>query len=251
MELADRAAAGHGAGWLKLRRLLNRGWLEANESFVAAVTLVPAHSFNGATVYGAFDRAELSVTLERVAASGLPFCLQARPSVADAAAEVARQLGMQRAPGMPLMVATEPPPPQPVEGLRLRPLGPDEGENQASVTAEAFDASLELMRELSTPELMARPGAHPYAGDLGAVTVTTAVADVNGETIGVYDVATRAAHRGRGYGSAVTAAAVRAGFADGGQLAFLLSSPMGVRVYEGLGFRELEQWSVWVSRPEV
>ncbi len=54
---------------------------------------------------------------------------------------------------------------------------------------------------------------------------------------GIYGVGTLEAARGRGYGRAVTAAALREGRRRGLRTAALLSSELGLPVYRGLGFR--------------
>ena len=72
------------------------------------------------------------------------------------------------------------------------------------------------------------------------------------ETIGIYNVTTSADHRGRGIGTAVTGAVMRAGRDRGCANAILHTSPMGRRVYERLGFEVVcptTQW-VWTPSPE-
>jgi predicted GNAT family acetyltransferase len=76
---------------------------------------------------------------------------------------------------------------------------------------------------------------------------STALGVTDGDHVGIFNVATPPAHRGKGYGAAITAWAVGDGFQNGASVAFLQSSPMGFRVYERLGFRTVEDWSVWIS----
>jgi predicted GNAT family acetyltransferase len=81
---------------------------------------------------------------------------------------------------------------------------------------------------------------------VGGEVVTTAVGVTVGERVGVFNVATPAEHRRRGYGAAITARVVDDGVASGARWAWLQSSPSGYRVYEALGFRTLERWLTWV-----
>lgn len=74
-----------------------------------------------------------------------------------------------------------------------------------------------------------------FVDDRPAGVVTTFQ---DGETLGIYNVATSEAFRRRGIGSALTAHAVREGQAAGSKQAVLQSSEMGVSVYRALGFRE-------------
>ena len=59
-------------------------------------------------------------------------------------------------------------------------------------------------------------------------------------------VATPEAHRGHGYGGAVTGHAVEQARAAGARGAYLQSSPMGLPVYERLGFVPVETWRQWM-----
>ncbi len=244
-ELADLAAVGHQAGWVKLYDRSGGGWVETHEGFLAGISGLPSPNYNGVAVYGEFDQAELTDALERVAASGLPFALQARPGVTEAVDAFAHPRGMTRLAGMPLMALTEPAPQRELAGLTLRRLGSDEGEIHAEIAAAAFGAPVMLMRMLSNPTMMDAPGVHVLGGDIAGTTVTTAMVDVNAETAWIYNVATLAGHRRRGLGTAVTAATVRAAWDGGATAVFLLSAPMAVHVYAELGFRQLEWWTSW------
>lgn len=60
-------------------------------------------------------------------------------------------------------------------------------------------------------------------------------------------VATPPEFQGRGYGAAVTTAAMTRAHRSGATWAWLQSSPAGYPVYQRLGFRELEAWPTWIS----
>lgn len=77
-----------------------------------------------------------------------------------------------------------------------------------------------------------------YVGFLDGRPAGVVTAFQDGETLGIYNVATPEAFRRRGIGSALTAHAVREGQAAGSKQAVLQSSGMGVSVYRALGFRE-------------
>lgn len=92
------------------------------------------------------------------------------------------------------------------------------------------------------------PGLRMYVGTVDEVPVTTALSvPTSGDSVGIFNVATPPAHRGHGYGAAVTAAAIADGMAAGARWSWLQSSPEGVGVYERLGFRTVESWAMWVS----
>ncbi|MZQ85591.1 GNAT family N-acetyltransferase [Paenibacillus sp. 5J-6] len=77
-----------------------------------------------------------------------------------------------------------------------------------------------------------------YVGFLDGRPAGVVTAFQDGETLGIYNVATSEEFRRRGIGSALTAHAIREGQAAGSKQAVLQSSDMGVSVYRALGFKE-------------
>ena len=77
-----------------------------------------------------------------------------------------------------------------------------------------------------------------FVGYTGGTPVATTSLLVAGELAGVYHVATMKEARGRGFGSAVTRAALEHARDRGAREAALQSSEMAVSVYRGLGFVE-------------
>jgi len=75
-----------------------------------------------------------------------------------------------------------------------------------------------------------------YAGIVDGALVATSMLVATGAIAGVYWVATRPEHRGRGYGEAITWAAVAGGQAVGCRTAFLVASQAGFPVYARMGF---------------
>lgn len=77
-----------------------------------------------------------------------------------------------------------------------------------------------------------------FVGYVDHVPVATTSVLVAGELAGIYHVATMNEARGRGFGSAVTRAALDYARDRGAREAALQSSPMAVNVYRGVGFVE-------------
>jgi ribosomal protein S18 acetylase RimI-like enzyme len=75
-------------------------------------------------------------------------------------------------------------------------------------------------------------------GELDGEPIATAMAVVTGEVVGVYNVGVREAYRRRGFGSAMTWAAVAAGVDQGARLAWIGATPMAFSVYGRMGFEE-------------
>lgn len=71
-----------------------------------------------------------------------------------------------------------------------------------------------------------------------AVTVTEGVA-------GIFCVGTIKGFRGRGYGSAMTRAAIDGGRSIGAQAAYLAATKLGAGVYKRIGFRTVAEYPTW------
>jgi predicted GNAT family acetyltransferase len=70
-----------------------------------------------------------------------------------------------------------------------------------------------------------------------------------GEGVGIFNVATPAAERGRGLGAAVTSCALERAFGDGCTYAFLQTSTLGEPVYRRLGFRDAGDFTLAFAPP--
>jgi GNAT superfamily N-acetyltransferase len=96
-------------------------------------------------------------------------------------------------------------------------------------------------RTLLTPEVLA-DDFRVWVALVDGEAVATASAYVGDGFCGVYAVATHPAHRGRGYGEAVSWAAT---LARPDLEATLQASPMGRPVYERMGYRTIAEFAVW------
>jgi ribosomal protein S18 acetylase RimI-like enzyme len=139
------------------------------------------------------------------------------------------------------------PPPSNVQVLRVETA---DGLAQAlAVGAVGFGISAELVASVYSLEVAALDGLRYYLARVDGRDVATAAGFTLGGATTIFSVATPPEHRGKGYGSAITAHAVRDGFAAGAQFATLQSSAMGESVYRRLGFREFARYVLYtVSR---
>jgi ribosomal protein S18 acetylase RimI-like enzyme len=163
---------------------------------------------------------------------------------------VVRELGFTSDETLPGMVARR-------DDLRLSP-GPklevtrvrdrDQLDVAAAVAASGFEAPSGALAPLYSPNIAAIPGVSIYLAEAEGRPVSTATAWLGDGGIGIFNVATPPEFRGRGYGRAITAKAVQAGFDDGADLAWLQASPLGEPVYRAMGFREVDTYII-LGRP--
>jgi hypothetical protein len=74
--------------------------------------------------------------------------------------------------------------------------------------------------------------------------VSTAIGYLGRRGVGIFNVATPEAHRGHGYGAAVTSRAMADGLAAGAEFAYLQSSAIGESVYRRLGFEQVSTYTL-------
>jgi GNAT superfamily N-acetyltransferase len=162
----------------------------------------------------------------------------------------ARELGFTTAERIPGMVASSrdlgSPADSELEVIRVET--PDGFAQALAVAAEGFDLPADFLAPLYMPEVTGLDGFEVYLGRTGGRDVTTAATYVVDGEVGIFNVATPAEYRGRGYGAAITDSAVREGLAAGADLAYLQSSAIGESVYRRLGFREVVTYAL-LTRP--
>lgn len=241
------------ATWRFFAAAIPGGWARANRAGVAGYTGVAVPTLNGAWIdqvdAGAKDVSHL---LDQVAATGMPYCLQFRPGASARLAELVTSREMVHSEDLPLMVIEDPArldAAQRAAGLSIREIAPDEAPLHVGIAAPAFEVSQELFAQLMTPHVLAAPGVRTYVGESAGEPVATGLGITLGPHVGIFNIATLADHRRRGYGAAITARAVADGLAAGASWSWLQSSPAGYGVYEGLGFRTMESWPCWIAAP--
>jgi GNAT superfamily N-acetyltransferase len=114
-----------------------------------------------------------------------------------------------------------------------------------AIQAEVFAMTPAVAEGFLPRAAVETPGITLLLASYDDVACATAAVSVSAYGAGIVGVGTLPAYRRRGLGRLVTAAAVEAG--TGADLAWLYPSPMARRLYEGLGFRALDETQVWVS----
>ena len=84
------------------------------------------------------------------------------------------------------------------------------------------------------------PGVTMHIGLIDGAPVARSMAVVHGGLVGVHNVYVPPSSRGRGYGAALTAAAIEAGRAMGATAACLQATSLGFPVYKRMGFERVD-----------
>ena len=143
--------------------------------------------------------------------------------------------------------------PRPGSGLSIRLADSQAGADAyKALTTAAFNAPPEIA-DLIIPSvnLVLDPDIAIFIGSAGGVDVTAAGYSRSGTTAVLWGVATLEAHRGRGYGDAVSREALRHAAARGCTTAALRSGPKSIPVYERIGFRYVCQHRTYASPAEA
>jgi GNAT superfamily N-acetyltransferase len=142
-------------------------------------------------------------------------------------------------PGMALALPAASIPPVP-EGLVIEEAASPEQLARFRETAfRGFGYPVQVAPRFMNEWLVAQPNVRLFAGSVAGEVVATAALVTTGRVAGIYWVATLAEHRRRGYGEALTWAAVAAGQRAGCTVASLQASVMGKPVYEKMGFAQV------------
>lgn len=202
---------------------------------------IPVAQFNGVWPLDDAAAPELEGALAEIEAAGVPSSVQIRDDRTPACEAEAKRLGLTKELKMPAMVVRERElRSRPVDGLAISTVDGGDDRTVAIETAAAgFAAPLSIFEPIYRDNVLALDGVRAYLARAGDVAVSTSIGYTLGRMVGIFNVATPAEHRGRGYGAAVTAAAARDGFAGGAELAWLQASDMGFPVYRRLGFEQV------------
>jgi hypothetical protein len=207
---------------------------------------IPAAFFNGvyATQRVADPDAVVADSIEFMDRHAVPWLLWVRDGVDDGLLDAGRRAGLRDAGGPPGMVLPS------IDTIPARPGGFDVEvvadaagvDTFRDIVARGFEMPIDIVRQLITIDTIADPHIVAVVGSVEGVAVSAALACVSGTTVGIYNVATPAERRRRGYGAAVTWAAIEAGAAYGGDHAALQASELGAPVYRAMGFVDIGRY---------
>ncbi|MGW3149554.1 GNAT family N-acetyltransferase [Streptomyces sp. NPDC001177] len=131
--------------------------------------------------------------------------------------------------------------------LRVRAVSGDDGDLYRTMLAAGFEGPADIFSAFTSSSIMDHVSMQGYIVESEGVPVATSFGVRVADQVGVFNIAVPPQHRRRGYGRAATAAVLRDAYLDGAHTAFLHASPMGVPLYEAMGFRMAEHWTVFSS----
>jgi GNAT superfamily N-acetyltransferase len=244
MIAADMLAAGQVPGALVRRA----------DGLAIFATGLPLRLFNQIVIDTLAAPGAIETAVAELRARGDRFAVTLRAGIDDEHVSTALGAGLHRmspAPWMPGMalhplpgIGTTPPP----DGLDIRRVTDAAGvADHKAAAAAGFDMPAEWLEAIVTVDVSRHPAAAMYVGYRDAAPVVVGLGIRSGATIGVYNIATLPAERGRGYGAAMTMRVVDDGAAAGCVVATLQASEMGRPIYERLGFRTVVEYDGYID----
>lgn len=187
----------------------------------------------------------LRMSLEVLDHSGYPYSALAPAHVEGSLASVLDEFNLKMTESIPLMTATEPSGIEWPSELEIS-AGAKDFDQHKNLLVDVFELDRTLVDAFVSPQLWTDDSTRTIVGLADGVPVTTALSVSTGKGLAVFNVATHEDHRGKGYGAAATAAVTDPWFDEGVSFATLQSSPMGVSVYDRLGFHTVLEQERWV-----
>jgi GNAT superfamily N-acetyltransferase len=245
---ADRTLA---FAWAALGR--NGGFpVVAGPSMTLFASGTPFAFFNGAiaTAPATDPDAVVRQVLAFFASTDVPYLMSVRDGSDDALLAAGRAAGLKDAGGALLQVlnpiTSAPAPPRLLDVV----LATEDTDLQThrDLAAACFGMPVDVAQRLYGDGCLDDPDLAIVIGRVDSVPVATAMLVRSDRTAGVYNVVTVPAHRGKGYGAAVTWAVVAEGARRGCTTAVLQASESGYPVYRRMGFVD-GGWYVELAGP--
>ncbi|WP_158610040.1 GNAT family N-acetyltransferase [Micromonospora musae] len=129
----------------------------------------------------------------------------------------------------------------------IRRVGAAESDLYTEVLTEGFEAPEGIFGPLMGGGVLDADPITGYLAEEAGQPAGTGLGIVTSGLIGVFNIAVAPSARGRGLGRAITETVLSDGIAAGADAAYLQSSAMGRPLYESMGFRVVENWTVFLA----
>ncbi|GAA2554483.1 hypothetical protein GCM10010435_26190 [Winogradskya consettensis] len=248
---ADRAAEALVDAVARLVRVTPAGWHAEYGNVVGLVGGSAVASLNAVTSSAVKpDLAALDELASAVAACGLPWSILVREDAGDEVAVLAGRHGLAACSEVPLMVCAAS---DAVlrfderQGVLVRRVDSSWSGAYTDALTAGFDVPEGTFGALMGGSVLDAPGFAGYLADGPQGPVGTGLGVGGDEMIGVFNIAVDPRRRGHGLGRALTARVLADGFAAGLGAAYLQPSADGMSLYESMGFRVVETWTMFTA----
>ncbi len=230
--------------WTRLARSVPGGWVHDAHGLRCIATGSPSPSCNLALSDAdrRDPRAALDAAHQRFGQARLSWLLKLSPQLDEDLVGHARRrrLHLEEEPvyAMPIRPRTATSASSSASRLSIRVADHDTIDDAVACFADGFGTEPDAVRRELGPNLLTIPTFTVFVGELDGEAVATSMLATTADVglAGIYSVATRVAHQGRGFGTALTAAAVSAAAQQGYDTAVLEPSPSGAPMYRRMGF---------------
>lgn len=250
-ELRDRAASAWIGAMIGLITATPRGWLSKRGDAFGIVARSSIPALNAAVTLGDDpDLAALDEVAAEVADLALPWSIIASGSATEPVAELAHRYGLTARRPQPMMSCARADAQlrsDDVAARAVRRARAVDRDRYATALTEGFGSPAGAFDSFRDGAILDTPGITAYLAEAGGHDVATGLGLSSGGMIGVFNVAVVRGHRGRGLGRAMTARIMADGFSAGLDTAYLQASPDGRALYESMGFRVVETWTIFSS----
>jgi GNAT superfamily N-acetyltransferase len=246
--IVDQSEAKIARAWLKTQAVIAEsvpgGVLERGPSgalMSLTTTLIPA--LNGVLdISDEPDPSEIAALAASTAVQATtPWSIQLRVAPSEEIRRIAAKHGLVRESTYSLMILhldeKTAAAPSSSGGVRIRAVGAAESELYADALAAGFEVNQVVFGNLNSPRVLQAAGVTAYLAEHEDNPVATGLASIVDDCVGLFNIATPPRYRRRGYARAMTQSMLHDAYAAGERIAFLSPSPMGLPLYESLGFR--------------
>ena len=189
---------------------------------------------------------------------GSEWCLVVPPKFTDLFGTTMKLVPISQRRSIPEMIlrgedARVPPPPAELT-IRVAKRVKDTRSWTETMTQGFAPGARNIFRSMLNSASLRSSGFVACTGWVSGSAVATSGLYVSGSVGGIFGVSTIQRARGRGYGAAMTWAAIREGLSRGCDLFSLQASNMGFPLYHRMGFRrifDIEEWVVPRKAPDV
>lgn len=194
------------------------------------------------------DGAALRAAVAIVRRAGLRGVVHLRDGVDSELLPVVVGLGFSEGESQPAMILTDLPRHEMPAGFEVSRVSDRHDFDVHLMTAAAnAGASPDLYATWLGAGIIEDPQVRLFVGYAGGTPVATSLSVRTGDVVGVYNVGTAPAVRRRGYGWAMTLAAIVDGAASGCAFVTLQASAMGYPLYAAHGFRTLFRYRAFAD----